>query len=58
MFDDEDFGKKPAQPKNLEPMSLEELKTYIEDLKEEILRAEDEIIRKKQHLEAASSVFK
>lgn len=58
MFDEEDLGKKPPTPKNLEPLSLDELESYIEELKAEIIRSEAEIVRKKAHMEAASSVFK
>lgn len=58
MFDEEEFGKKPVGPKNLEPLSLDELRSYIEELKAEIVRAEAEIVRKKAHMDAASSVFK
>jgi uncharacterized small protein (DUF1192 family) len=50
--------KKAASQKNLEPLSLDELEQYIADLKQEIVRAEDEIKRKKAHLDAASSIFK
>lgn len=58
MFDEEDFGKKPVGPKNLEPMSIEELHHYIEKLQAEITRAQSEITRKKAYMDAASSVFK
>lgn len=58
MFNDEDFGKVPVKPKDLEPMSLDELDNYIVELKDEIKRSEGEIERKKKHMEAASSVFK
>ncbi len=58
MFDDEDARKKPKSVKDLEPLSLDELTQYIEDLEEEIVRTKAEIERKKAHMEAASSVFK
>lgn len=58
MFDEEEFGKKTTQPKNLEPFSLDELDDYILQLKAEIIRAEEEKKRKKAHMDAASSVFK
>ncbi len=59
MFDDEPGPKKklPAL-KNLEPLSLDELAAYIDDLKAEITRTEGEISRKKAHAAAASSFFK
>lgn len=49
-------GKK--QVKNLDPLSLSELNDYVQALKDEIVRAEQEIVRKKAHLDAASSLFK
>jgi len=58
MFDEEEFGKKPVGPKDLEPLSLDELGDYIDDLKAEITRSEGEIERKKAHMNAAASVFK
>ncbi|MDY0029010.1 MAG: DUF1192 domain-containing protein [Pseudobdellovibrionaceae bacterium] len=59
MFD-EDLPKKNKAGgiKNLEPMSLDELRVYISDLKLEIDRAELEIARKSAHMNAASSLFK
>ena len=50
--------KQTAKLKNLEPMSIDELEAYIEDMKQEIVRTEQEIERKKAHIAAASSVFK
>jgi len=58
MFNDEDFGKKPKQIKDLEPMSLDELDDYIAQMKEEIERARREIDKKKLHMATASSIFK
>ena len=59
MFDDDlEHPKQLTTLKNLEPMSLDELSLYIEELKEEIIRTEQEILRKKVSIEAASSVFK
>ncbi|HPF78468.1 MAG TPA: DUF1192 domain-containing protein [Alphaproteobacteria bacterium] len=59
MFDDDLEPQKQSKTvKNLEPMSLDELKLYIEEMKSEILRAEQEILRKKAHMDAASSIFK
>ena len=58
MFEEEDLGKKPAGLKNLEPISLDELDNYIDELKAEIVRVEEEKARKKTHMDAASSVFK
>ena len=59
MFDDDLEPKnKPAQLKNMEPLSLDELDDYIDDLKSEIVRAQGEIERKKASMSAASSFFK
>lgn len=59
MFDNDlEPQKQSAKAKNLGPMSLDELHRYIEELKDEIVRAEEEIKRKKAHMDAASSVFK
>lgn len=59
MFDDdlEPLAKKQAL-RNLAPMSLDELAEYIEELKTEIIRIENEISRKKASAAAADSVFK
>jgi uncharacterized small protein (DUF1192 family) len=59
MFDDElEPRKKRAALKNLEPMSVDELSAYVDELKGEISRAENEIARKKAYATAASSFFK
>lgn len=59
MFDDELEPQKQSKPlKNLEPLSLDELAVYIQEMKEEIVRTEAEIERKKKHMDVASSVFK
>ncbi len=57
MFDEED---KPIKQNfiNLEPLSLNELEKYIVELNQEINRTQDEIKRKKHHMDAASSIFK
>ena len=58
MFDDEDRPKIKQNIVNLEPLSLNELDNYIGELKKEIIRTEEEIKRKKSHMDAASSIFK
>ncbi len=59
MFDDDlDPKKKAAKLKNLEPMSVDELVAYVENLKAEIVRTEAEIARKKAYAQAASGFFK
>lgn len=59
MFDDDlDPKKKAAKLRNLEPMSVDELAAYVEEMKTEIVRVEAEISRKKAYAQAASSFFK
>ena len=63
MFDEDESNMKGAkgallEMRDLEPLSLEELRHYITLLKGEIERSEAEIKRKEAHMEAASSVFK
>lgn len=58
MFDEELPAKKPARPKNLEPMSIAELEAYIADLKAEIERAQGEIAKKQAYKSAADGFFK
>lgn len=50
--------KAKPQPKNLDPMSVEELTDYIANLKAEIARVEEKISSKRAHLNAASGLFK
>ena len=49
---------KKSQPRNLDPMSVEELGEYIAALKAEIARAEEKIKAKQSHASAAASFFK
>jgi uncharacterized small protein (DUF1192 family) len=59
MFDDDaDPRKKAPKLRNLEPMSVDELAAYVEELKAEIVRAEADIAKKKAYSEAATSFFK
>ena len=46
------------KPKNLDPMSVEDLAEYIEELKAEIRRVEENMQKKKAHLSAAAGLFK
>ena len=48
---------KPA-PKNLDPMSVEELNDYVASLRAEIARVEANITAKSAHLAAAANLFK
>ena len=54
--DDAPLNKKPAQ-KKLDDLSVDELREYIEDLKAEITRVEDEIKQKQNHNKAAEALF-
>lgn len=59
MFEDDNQPKnQPKKPRNLDPLSIDELEDYIDALKDEIKRVENEITKKKAHKDAASSIFK
>lgn len=59
MFDDDlDPRHRKAGTKSLDPLSIDELKNYIVELKAEIDRAEAEIVKKQSHKSAADSVFR
>ena len=59
MFDDDlDPQTKKSKPKDLSTMSVEELKEYVQDLKEEIVRVETEIDKKASYSQQAESFFK
>jgi uncharacterized small protein (DUF1192 family) len=57
-FEELEPRKVKPQPKNLDPMSVEELADYIANLKAEIARVEEKIATKRAHLNAASGLFK
>jgi uncharacterized small protein (DUF1192 family) len=57
-WDDLEPQKRKKQPKPLDPLSIEELGTYILDLTAEIERAKAEIAKKKAVKDAASAFFK
>jgi len=59
MFD-EDLPKKKSSefPRNLENLSVEELKAYIDDLRREIKHVEEDIKTKEKSQAAADSFFK
>jgi uncharacterized small protein (DUF1192 family) len=59
-MDTDDLEPRTAKPplKSLDPMSVEELAAYIEDLKAEIRRVEQNMAKKKAHLFAAAGLFK
>jgi uncharacterized small protein (DUF1192 family) len=56
--DDLEPLKKTSQPRNLDPMSVEELREYIAVLKAEIARVEEKVKAKQSHASAAASFFK
>ena len=56
--DDLEPLKKKSQPRNLDPMSVEELREYIAILKAEIARVEEKVKAKQSHASAAASIFK
>ncbi len=56
--DDLEPLKKKSQPRNLDPMSVEELREYVAALKAEIARVEEKIKAKQSHASAAASFFK
>ena len=50
--------RKPAQPRPLEPLSVEELQEYIANLEAEIARARAVIAAKQAHRAGVDSLFK
>lgn len=59
MFDDDNLPRNaPKKPQSLDKFSIEELEERIRTMKEEIIRAEQEIAKKKAHKDAVSSLFK
>ena len=56
--DDLEPLKKKSPPRNLDPMSVEELREYIAVLKAEIVRVEEKLKAKQSHASAAASLFK
>lgn len=61
MFDDDLEPAAKAQetwPKNLENLSVSELEEYIDELRAEIRRVEEDIEKKSASKEAADSVFR
>jgi len=61
MVDDEDLPvRKPRRLEKLvlDTLGIEELRDYIGELKEEIVRVEADIARKQGHRSAADSIFR
>jgi uncharacterized small protein (DUF1192 family) len=56
--DDTDPKTKKQKPRLLDNMSVPELKAYVEQLKEEIVRVEADILKKEKHRAAMDALFK
>lgn len=50
--------KTKPKPKNLEPLSVDELNEYIRELEAEIERVKADISKKQAHMNAAAAFFK
>lgn len=59
-MDEEDLLPRRQLPKkrDLAPMAITELETYIAELEEEIVRVRNEIVAKRQQRGGAESLFK
>lgn len=59
-MDPEDLEPRKAKPKpkNLDPLSIDELNDYIAELEAEIARVKQDIAKKSAHLSAAAAFFK
>lgn len=60
MFADDDLDPKTKRlkPRNLDNLSIDDLKTYINDMQVEIQRVEADIVKKEAHKNAISGLFK
>jgi len=58
LFEDLEPQKAPSKLKILDSMSIDELRTYIDDLRGEITRVEKAIAAKEAHRAAVSGLFK
>ncbi len=59
IFDDDlDPKTKKQKPRPLDNLSVPELKEYVLQLKEEIVRVETDIAKKEKHKAAAAALFK
>lgn len=56
--DDLEPRKKVAERRNLEPMSVEELEVYIDDMEAEIVRVRNAIAAKRSVRNGAESLFR
>ena len=59
-MDEEDLLPRKAkpQPKNLDPVSIEELNLYIGELEDEIRRVRTEISKKQKIRDGAAALFR
>ncbi|HYB09284.1 MAG TPA: DUF1192 domain-containing protein [Alphaproteobacteria bacterium] len=57
-LDDLEPRKQTPKPKLLDPLSVDELEAYIQELQDEIARVRAEISKKQAHLNAAATFFK
>ena len=57
-LDDLEPRKAKPKPKNLDPLSVDELEAYIGELQDEIARVKAEIAKKQAHLNAAAAFFR
>ncbi len=59
MFDDELPKKTSAEfPRNIETLSVSDLRDYITELENEIIRVKEDINKKNKSHDAAASAFK
>lgn len=60
MLTDDDFDPrtKRMKPRPLDMLSIDQLRTYVDDLKVEIIRVEADIAKKEKSKAAADSFFK
>ncbi len=58
LTDDLEPQKQPRKPKPLDGMSIDELKSYVLALQDEIARVEAAIAAKQAHMQAVSALFK
>jgi uncharacterized small protein (DUF1192 family) len=56
--DDLDPKTKKLKPRALDNLSVPELREYIQQMKDEIMRAEADILKKEKHKAAADALFK
>lgn len=55
--DDLDLPLKKIKPRDLQPMSVQELEAYIAALEQEIIRADEMIAKKQAHKNGIDALF-